>query len=162
VGASGSVMAIFSALAFYRPNLQINLFGLLPVRIIFVAAIFILMDLIALGVDDGKAHFAHMGGVLLGLLSIQNRHEKSNVLNIFIRLGDSITHFFQTIFKRKSKLKVSQNNTRSGSFKTDEEYNLDKKQRQQKIDAILDKISKSGYESLSKAEKAFLFQQSNK
>lgn len=162
VGASGSVMAIFSALAFYRPNLQLNLFGLVPVRIIFVAAIFILMDLIALGVDDGKAHFAHMGGVLLGLLSIQNRHENSNVLNIFIRLGDSITHFFQTIFKRKSKLKVSQNNTRSGSFKTDEEYNLDKKQRQQKIDAILDKISKSGYESLSKEEKAFLFQQSNK
>lgn len=162
VGASGSVMAIFAALAFYRPNLQLNLFGLVPVRIIFVAAFFILMDLIALGVDDGKAHFAHMGGVLLGLLSIQNRHENSNILNFFMRIGDQIVQFFKVLFKPKSKLKVAHKNSNSTQFKTDEQYNLEKKQRQQKIDAILDKISKSGYESLSKAEKEFLFQQSNK
>ncbi|MFN5415855.1 MAG: DUF6576 domain-containing protein, partial [Flavobacteriia bacterium] len=43
----------------------------------------------------------------------------------------------------------------------DEEFNLDKKKRQEKIDVILDKISKSGYESLTKAEKEFLFKQSN-
>jgi hypothetical protein len=49
---------------------------------------------------------------------------------------------------------------RQANFKSDEEYNLDAKQRQIQIDAILDKIAKSGYESLTKAEKDFLFKQS--
>ena len=50
--------------------------------------------------------------------------------------------------------------TRGPEFKTDEEYNVDKKKRQEIIDLILDKISKSGYDSLTKAEKEFLFDQS--
>ena len=62
----------------------------------------------------------------------------------------------KTLFKPKPKLTVS----RGGVKKTDYEYNEEKKLRQQKTDAILDKISKSGYESLSKAEKEFLFNQS--
>jgi hypothetical protein len=51
---------------------------------------------------------------------------------------------------------------RTAQFKTDEEYNLEAKQKQAKIDAILDKISRSGYDSLTKAEKDFLFTQSKK
>ena len=51
---------------------------------------------------------------------------------------------------------------RTGKFKSDEQYNADAKERQARTDAILDKISKSGYESLTKAEKEFLFQQSKK
>jgi len=59
---------------------------------------------------------------------------------------------------------TSVKSTKSGKakFKTDEEYNLEKKRRQEKTDAILDKISKSGYESLTKEEKDFLFNQSKK
>jgi hypothetical protein len=60
------------------------------------------------------------------------------------------------------KMKVNKGGSaRTQQFKSDEQFNLEKKERQQKTDLILDKISKSGYESLTKAEKDFLFRQSN-
>lgn len=161
VGASGSVMAIFAALAFYRPNLTVNLFGLFPVRLIILAGFFILTDLLSLGLNDGTAHFAHIGGVIIGMISVQNIYSSSNLINRFQMFGDRIVEFIRSLFGKKSKLKVKKGgSTRSTQFKTDEEYNLNAKLRQEKIDAILDKISKSGYESLTKTEKEILFNQS--
>jgi membrane associated rhomboid family serine protease len=159
VGASGSIMAIFVAIAFYRPNTVVNLFGILPVRIIFLALVFIVIDFLSLGQNDGTAHFAHLGGALIGIWSIQNLHSNKNIVTITQKWGDKLIQFFQRLNKpKKTKFKVQ---TGGRVKKTDEEYNLEKKLKQEKIDAILDKISKSGYESLSKAEKAFLFSQSN-
>ena len=160
VGASGSIMAIFSAIAFYRPNMTVMLFGLFPVRIIIIAGIFILSDLVSLGTADNTAHFAHIGGVVLGMLSIRSIHSSRNIINRAQFVGDRISLFFQGIFQRKPKMKVTKGGGRT--VKRDEDYALEAKQRQEKIDKILDKISKSGYDSLSKAEKDFLFQQSKK
>ena len=158
VGASGSIMAIFIATAFYRPNLKLNLFGILPVRIILLAGIFITFDLLALGKEDGTAHFAHLGGSIIGLISIKNINKPNNLIN----LSDNFWNRFIKLFKnRNTKLKIHKKNSNNKRFKTDEEYNLDNKNRQDKIDKILDKISKSGYESLSKKEKDYLFKQSN-
>jgi membrane associated rhomboid family serine protease len=160
VGASGSVMAIFMALAFYRPNLEVNLFGILPVRLIFLALILFLSNLFSLGSNDGTAHFAHIGGALLGALSVHNIESPKNILWRFQKLYDPIARFFLNLFStKKPKFKVKKGSGR-GNVKTDEEYNQDKKERQKEIDIILDKISKSGYESLTKAEKNFLFNQS--
>ena len=156
VGASGSIMAIFIAIAFYRPNMTINLFGILPVRIIIIALLFILQDLLSLDSADGTAHFAHLGGAILGLLSIQNLSGSNNIINLVQTLGSKI----QNAFSRKQKLKASKGS--NPRMKTDEEYNSESKVKQQEIDRILDKISKSGYESLSKKEKDFLFNQSKK
>ena len=159
VGASGSIMAIFIATAFYRPNLKLNLFGILPVRIILLAGIFITFDLLALGKEDGTAHFAHLGGSIIGLISIKNINKPNNLIN----LSDNFWNRFIKLFKnRNTKLKIHKKNSNNKRFKTDEEYNLDNKNRQDKIDKILDKISKSGYESLSKKEKDYLFKQSEK
>jgi biopolymer transport protein ExbB/TolQ len=108
-------------------------------------------DLINIGTDDQIAHFAHLGGAIFGLLSIQNLHSSKNILNRI----DSFFSRFRTIFKLKKKVKSTANR-----FKSDEEFNREKHQKQVKMDQILDKISKSGYESLSKAEKDFLFHQS--
>lgn len=161
VGASGSIMAIFSAMAFHRPNIMVNLFGVFPIRLIWLAGIFILTDLLSLGLNDGTAHFAHIGGVIIGLFSVQNIYSSSNLINRVQMFGDKIISFFKGLFSSKGKLKVKKGgSTRTTQFKTDEEYNLDAKARQAKTDAILDKISKSGYESLTKAEKEFLFNQS--
>lgn len=161
VGASGSIMAIFSAMAFYRPNIMVNLFGLIPVRLIWLAGIFILTDLLSLGLNDGTAHFAHLGGVVVGLLSVQNIYSSSNLINRVQMFGDRIISFFKNIFSSQHTLKKKKGgSTRSTQYKTDEEYNMDAKARQLKTDAILDKISKSGYESLTKTEKEFLFNQS--
>jgi membrane associated rhomboid family serine protease len=156
VGASGSIMAIFMALAFYRPNLNVMLFGLFPVRLIFLALFFLLSDLISLGMNDGVAHFAHLGGAIFGALSIRNLGNKNNIMNFIQRWGDSLSKSIKSIFKGSSK-QPKRSNSR---MKTDEEYNLEKKSKQEKIDQILDKISKSGYESLTRQEKDFLFNQS--
>ncbi len=151
LGASGSIMAIFTALAFYQPNLQVNLFGIFPIRIYFLALFFLFKDLINIGTDDQIAHFAHLGGAIFGLISIQNLHSSKNILNRI----DGLFLRFRTLFQVKKKVKSASNR-----FKTDEEFNREKHQKQVKMDQILDKISKSGYESLSKAEKDFLFNQS--
>lgn len=158
VGASGSIMAIFIAMAFYRPNIQVNLFGVIPVRLIIIAGLYLLYDLVSLGSKDSTAHFAHLGGALIGFLSVQQIHSSKNIINMSENLGQKIARFFSNLFKPKTKLKVEKGGVRMG--KSDEQYNLDKKERQAKTDKILDKISKSGYESLTKAEKDFLFSQS--
>jgi membrane associated rhomboid family serine protease len=151
LGASGSIMAIFTALAFYQPNLQVSLFGIFPIRIYFLALFFLFKDLINIGTDDQIAHFAHLGGAIFGLLSIQNLHSPKNIL---IRLEKFFSRIFG-FFKPKEKVKRT-----STRFKTDEEFNQEKHLKQVKMDQILDKISKSGYDSLTKAEKDFLFNQS--
>ncbi|MFO0493894.1 MAG: rhomboid family intramembrane serine protease [Flavobacteriia bacterium] len=161
VGASGSIMAIFAAMAFHRPRLQVNLFGIIPVPLIALAGFFILTDILSLGLNDGTAHFAHLGGVVIGMVSVQNLYNKNNIISIYSSLMKRITDFLKNLFSSNSKLKVKKGGaTRGPAFKTDEEYNFDKKKRQEKIDLILDKISKSGYDSLTKAEKEFLFDQS--
>jgi membrane associated rhomboid family serine protease len=154
VGASGSIMAIFTALAFHSPNIRVSLFGIIPVKIYFIAIFFLLNDLIGItNPTDNTAHFAHLGGAIFGLISIQSLHSQNNILS-----------FLGNFFDRIKKMITLGKSTKSGKakFKTDEEYNLEKKRRQEKTDAILDKISKSGYESLTKEEKDFLFNQSNK
>jgi membrane associated rhomboid family serine protease len=161
VGASGSIMAIFSAMAFYRPNSMVNLFGIFPIRLIWLAGIFILTDLLSLGLNDGTAHFAHLGGVIIGLISVQNIYSSSNLINRIQMFGDKFIAFIKGLFGSGRKLKVKKGGgSRSTQFKSDEEYNMDARTKQAKTDAILDKISKSGYESLTKAEKEFLFNQS--
>jgi len=153
VGASGSIMAIFMTLAFYRPNLNVMLFGIFPIRLIFLALFFLISDLISLGTNDGVAH---LGGAIFGALSIRNIASKNNIMVVLQNWGDTIVKSISSLFKSSPK-KPKRSNPR---MKTDEEYNLEKKSKQEKIDQILDKISKSGYESLTRQEKDFLFNQS--
>ena len=159
VGASGSIMAIFIATAMYRPNTKIMLFGILPIRIIVLAGIYFIYDLLSLGMPDGTAHFAHIGGGIIGIISVKTMDKPNNILTRFTRFTDkAFTLFSRDFFRKKNSFKVE----RGGRPLTDEEFIERKKENQAKIDAILDKISKSGYESLSSKEKEFLFKQSNK
>lgn len=157
LGASGSIMALFFAVAIHRPNMQVNLFGIIPIRIIFIAAIFVISDLVQMIGADGVAHFAHIGGALVGALSVTNLYSSSNIINMTESMQQRLARWWSN--RKKSTLKVERGGNK---VKSDEEYNLDRKKNQEKIDKILDKISKSGYESLTKAEKDFLFSQGNK
>ena len=105
-----------------------------------------------IGANDNVAHFAHLGGAFFGFLAVQNINTSKNVIFQIERLQQKI----KNLFKKKPKMYY----TRSDQHKTDEEYNLDKRKKQEKTDLILDKISKSGYDSLTKEEKDFLFNQS--
>jgi membrane associated rhomboid family serine protease len=147
IGASGSIMAIFTAIVFYRPQTPVYLFGMVPIPIYFLALFFFAKDLIGIGSDDNTAHFAHLGGALMGFVAQLNPHNKNNILNI-------LSNFLY--FKSKK------NSVRNKRFKSDEEFNAEKIINQDRIDGILDKISKSGYESLSREEKEFLFKQGKK
>lgn len=154
VGASGSVMAIFMAVAFYRPNLTVQLFGIFPVKLILLAALYLLSDLLNISKDDNIAHFAHLGGALIGYLSVQNLGSPNNIIT---RLENLFSKSSTPKVKR-SKMKVVKNknyNTRS-----DEAYNEFKNIEQEQVDAILMKIKKAGYDSLTKREKEILFEYS--
>ena len=152
LGASGSVMAIFAALAFYSPNTKVFLFGVLPVRLFVLALFFLANDLIGIGnANDHIAHFAHLGGALFGFLAMQNLNSSKNILTKIDELSKRIRETFKRIGKAKPKKRRT---------KSDEEYNYEKKNKQDQTDLILDKMSKSGYDSLSKKEKDFLFNQS--
>jgi membrane associated rhomboid family serine protease len=146
VGASGAIMAIFMALAFSQPQLQVQLFGIFPIRIYLIAVFFFLKDLSSLGTADQIAHFAHIGGALFGIWSIQQ----------FWHIGLSRPWLGIKLRQNKSHLKVK----KGGRPLTDEQFRAQKQTRQAQLDTILDKISKKGYDALSKAEKDFLFQQS--
>lgn len=151
VGASGSVMAIFMAVAFFRPNDIIRLFGVIPVKMIWLAMVIILIDFLRLGANDNVAHFAHLGGIAFGIWSIQNLHGSNNIVTRAERFVDNLKA--QNSSKKNLKVK------KGGSKKTNSSKKNSNAQ-QDEIDRILDKISKSGYDSLTKKEKETLFNQS--
>jgi len=156
VGASAGVTAIIIASATLVPNYRMNLMFIGPVKLIYVALFVLFLDVLSVAsYNNVGGNLAHLGGATMGFIFIQQYkkgRDLSKGINVF--LG-----WFGSLFnsKPKSKMKVAYKRPIS-----DEEYNYRKNVTQQQIDAILDKISKSGYESLSKQEKDILFNASNK
>lgn len=153
IGASASVMAIVIAIAAYVPNYTIHLLLLGRIRIIYVAlVIFILTSAVDFSVNSG-GKLAHIGGALFGYLYTLNI-KKGRDIGIGL---NRIIDFFATLFKPRKKLKVTY---KKPAF--DYDYNKIKAEHQAKINQILDKISKGGYDSLTKEEKDTLFKESQK
>lgn len=152
VGASGAIMAILIATATYAPFmlLRIPLIGI--VKLWHVAFVILLVDLIQMPLDNTGGHLAHLGGALFGFIYIKLLQSGTDITKPFSALLDAFANFFKPKKKTPFK-KVHRNTTKNGvnSFKE----NKDMTQKQ--IDDILDKISKSGYDSLTKEEKEFLF-----
>lgn len=161
VGASGAINAVFMAAAFYRPMAEVRLFGILPIKMIYLAFGFILLDLLQMG-SGQVAHFAHLGGAIFGYLSIYHIDSKNNIIYIAQNFMMQFKEKFSKIGEPKMKATKGGGSYNDAKEQTDEDYNLNKKKKQEEIDKILDKISKSGYESLSKKEKQILFDQSLK
>lgn len=155
LGASASVLAIVVAISFYVPNYTINLFIIGPVKIKYIALITILMDLLMINSGNAGGHIAHLGGAIWGFSYVKMlpHFDPSKLFKLFS--DESFRKFQET---RRQKFKVHHGR----KAVSDEEYNLQKKERQQRIDKILDKISQSGYNSLTKEEKELLFSSSNK
>lgn len=148
VGASAGISAIFIGVATYIPNYQLKLRFIGFVKLWYLAAFWIGLDVIALIGDNAGGHFAHLGGSLFGFLYVSKASNKD--INVFNKLA--------AIFKaKKSSLKTVHKSTEK---RTNTVKNTDFNQQQ--IDVILDKISKSGYDTLTKTEKEFLFKQGKK
>ncbi|WP_227005959.1 rhomboid family intramembrane serine protease [Marinifilum sp. N1E240] len=153
LGASASVMAIVIATVVYAPNHIIHLMFLGPVKIKHIAIFFLITDIISIPNGNAGGHIAHLGGAFYGWLFISQLRKGKDISSAFNSLAES---FFK-LFKRK-KMKVSYKNTQK---MTDEEYNKSKKVNQEELNRILEKIAKSGYDSLTKEEKEILFKSSN-
>lgn len=154
IGASASVLAIVVAIAAYVPDYPVHLLLIGRVRIKRIAVgIFVLTSVMDFSVNSG-GKLAHMGGALFGYLYTVNLKRGRDAARGLNRIIDSIV----TLFKpRKKKMKVTYSRN-----KTDYDYNRAKAERQEQINTILDKISKGGYDSLTKEEKDLLFTESQK
>lgn len=157
IGASGAVYGVLLAFGMLFPNDYIYLYFMLPIKAKWFVIIYGVIELVTgLSTSDGVAHFAHLGGMLFGIVVILlwRRNERNH--NGWIMPEKEKTFRLR---RKKDKYYVS---TESGRPLSDEEYNAKRLEEKKETDRILDKISKGGYESLSSEEKDFLFRQSQK
>lgn len=162
LGASASVMALVIATAVYMPEMELHLFIFGRVKLKYLALItFLITSVFDFSVNTG-GKVAHIGGALLGLgygYGLKNGKDIGAWINIII-------DFFVTLFRPGKKMRVTHKKRGADSdvrkTNTDYGYNEAKAERQQAIDHILDKVSKGGYDSLTKEEKAILFSESQR
>jgi membrane associated rhomboid family serine protease len=153
IGASASVMAIVIAIAAYVPDYTVQLFLLGRIKIKYLAlGIFVFTSVMDFSVNSG-GKLAHIGGAFFGYFYIVNLRHGRDIGKGFNKILD----FFVTIFKPRKKLKVTHK-----KVATEYEYNKNKAEHQKLINNILEKISKGGYDSLTKEEKETLFNESQK
>tara|TARA_B100000575_G_scaffold293351_1_gene304468 strand:- start:6510 stop:7313 length:804 start_codon:yes stop_codon:yes gene_type:complete len=133
IGSSASVYAILIFACAYLPNTSINLI-FFDIKLKNLGLFYVILSLVQIPFSNPGGNIAHIGGALFGFYYAKNFNKANISFNLFIN--------FLKNFKYETK---------------ENKFN-----NQKKIDSILDKISKSGYESLSKNEKEFLFKNSNK
>ena len=163
VGASAAVYAVSVAAATLLPEYRFYLIFIGPVKIKYIVAVYIFLSFLGSVGSNAGGNLAHLGGALMGFIFIKQLKQGKDWSKPVI----SVMDFFKSLFKPKPKIRVShskkeykksthsrerRNTNTSGSIKPD----------QKEIDAILDKISEKGYESLSKEEKEKLFNASRK
>jgi membrane associated rhomboid family serine protease len=157
VGASASVMGILVCIAAYRPQMIVHLVLFGPVKLMYIAGVLVLLDLVLLR-DGGNSggHIAHLGGALYGYLA-------ALLLDKGRDPGLAVGRFIGTVGDRlrpgaRSRMRVVR--TQRSRVSVDAGHRPPRQEKQARVDAILDKISRSGYDSLTKEERDFLFKAS--
>jgi membrane associated rhomboid family serine protease len=156
VGASASVLAVSVATATLLPNYTFHLLLLGPVRIKYIVMVIVFLSFLGTVGSNAGGNFAHLGGALIGFIYIRQ-------LQAGVNWGAWITatlDWIKGLFESKPKVKVSYR--KADEPKTKSSATNKVKASQEEIDAILDKISDHGYDSLSKTEKEKLFNASKK
>lgn len=148
LGASAAVMAIVAAVAFYVPDYTVQLFLIGRIRVFYIALALFVIDFFMITGDNAGGHLAHIGGAIWGYL--------------FVRLYSKGYKFRMKKWKNPFARPKVKKTYSTGRPLTDEEYRRRKVDEQEQIDAILDKIKVSGYNSLTSKEKELLFKASNK
>ena len=150
IGASAGVMAVFIFICTYNPDREIRVL-FFNVKLKYLGMVFFLLDVIQIPYGNAGGHLAHIGGALLGFFYARQLENGRDIGIGFERVWQYLfmSKQLKTIYKSQKKERSNSNNKNSAD-------------RQKKIDAILDKISKSGYDSLSKEDKDFLFEAGKK
>ena len=154
IGASAGVMAVFIFMSTYSPDLEVRLI-LFNLKLRYLGIAFVLLDVVQIPYGNAGGHIAHLGGSALGFFYARRLSQGVDIGEPF---GNTIVSIIN-MFKKKPKMKTvykKQKHSHAGtSFNKKDDF-------QKRIDEILDKISVSGYESLSQEEKDFLFRAGKK
>ncbi len=167
LGASASIMAIVFAVTTLSPDYVIRLMFIGNVRLKYLALALILFDLMGIAfMSNTGGHFAHLGGGLLGFVFIKQLQAGNDWSVPFNRLVNRVSGVFKpapktqprVVYRRPSQAKTASQQPASAPTASSTPYGRKvTKDQQGRIDEILDKISQSGYESLTREEKEFLF-----
>ncbi len=151
IGASAGVTAVLIFICAYIPNQEVRVI-FFNVKLWYIGAFFVLVDLIQIPYGGNVGgRLAHLGGAFLGYVYARQLLQGKDIGAGFGKLWNGILDLSKPKKKTPLKTVYKKNASKNNGI------NYEKEIKQKKIDAILDKISKSGYESLSKAEKDFLF-----
>lgn len=156
LGASASILAILAAAGTLVPNYTLYLVLIGPVRLIYVVLFFLLIDLLSLGSGNAGGHFAHLGGALWGFVyikALQNGNDLGGWLT-------SALNWVQNLFRKKRPVNKRSHYSTTFNYERSAPRSRPSKISQEEVDTILDKIAKSGYDSLSQYEKDVLFRAS--
>ncbi len=155
LGASASVFAILVAIAFYDPNQEIHLSFIGTFRLKYIALFYVLLSVIGISTSNPGGNIAHLGGAFWGWFYIFQLGKGKDMGAGLVKILNKIADSFAGIFKPKSNMKVTFKQTPRDDY----EYNRLKKMEQEEVNRILEKVGKSGYDSLTKKEKELLFRQ---
>ncbi|MBF4507034.1 rhomboid family intramembrane serine protease [Flavobacterium sp. JLP] len=154
VGASAAIMAILAAVTTYQPLMDVRLMFLGNVKLWHITAVILILDLMQLRLDNTGGHISHLAGALFGFIYMKSLQNGTDLSILISRTLD----FFANLFKKSPSTpftKVHKNYKKPTERVASRIVTKDKTQQQ--IDEILDKISQSGYDCLTKEEKEFLF-----
>lgn len=157
LGASASVLAITIATACREPNFAVRLLLFGTVRLKYLALIVVVTDLLFITSGNAGGHIAHLGGALAGWWFAASLAKGRDITSGVNKLIDALLGLFEKR-PQKPKMKIRQ----GGKRQKDYEYNAQKKAQSEEIDRILEKLKKSGYESLTTEEKKSLFDASKR
>jgi hypothetical protein len=153
IGASAGVTGVLLFVCSYIPNQEVRLF-VFNIKLWYIGAAIVLKDLLLIPYGDNiGGRLAHLGGAFLGYIYARQLLKGNDIGAGFTKFRDAVVQLFKPKEKKAPMKTVYKKKTAKNKSAAD----YDKEARQRKIDGILDKISKSGYESLSKTEKDFLF-----
>lgn len=152
IGASAGVTAVLIFMCAYSPTQEVRVI-FFNIKLWQLGLVVVLIDLVQLPSGNAGGHLAHLGGALLGYVYARQLLNGRDIGSGFSKMLDGFGNLFKANEKKAPMKTVYRKKKASVTPSVD--YN--KEVHQRKIDTILDKISKSGYESLSKAEKDFLF-----
>jgi len=162
VGASGAVFGVLIAFGMLFPDRPIYIYFLLPIKAKYFVAIYIGLELFygVTGTTDGVAHFAHLGGAAVGFIYLLADMNLIPVRSWWARLHGGFRNGMPAGKKWPSREEIR--DAKFYDIHTGKPMHDDRDVNQEVIDAILDKISKGGYQSLTEEEKRILNEASRK
>jgi hypothetical protein len=167
VGASAAVLAVIAAAAVRSPNYVINLMLFGSVKLKTLAIVTVLLSLLLLSSENAGGNFAHIGGAVAGWIFAVMLDKGTDVTSLgdaFSALYKRVAGFFASLVKKRPKGPRMDSTPKSNYTKRagDYEYNSNKKQQEDEMNTILEKIKQSGYSSLTEDEKRRLFNASKR